>query len=1180
MKIVRPLLIILGIVVGLAGVAAWLALTPSIQRRLVLRAAAGQPGLVLSLDEVSAGFSHLRLRGIAVQQHGLVVTLDRLEADYSLFEVVFSRRLHLRRLSAEGLVVDASRLNPVQAQAAAAGAPAAAPGLLGQMQLPVALVLADARVAGRALLPGTPGPVAAEFVLTGGKFAPGQEGALQLAATVRNPQAGAPMAVLNAQVNLRATQTDQRTFSRVTLTAVVEAEGRGFSGQSQLKITAALLKESAGESYTVGIETLLHGTAETLLTLRAGLPAGGQEYAGNWTLKVRTAQLEPFFLGGALPEIDVHGTGAFAFNPVTSEARLQGSLAAGVNRLEAIEPAWRAIGAVRLQTQFDVALKDNVARLHQFGLALAGMAPVLELTATGAAEFNLKDRRLQVGGAAEGEVLRLKLLALPLAWVRPFVSAVDISGEMITGEFAVLAGKDRLIARAISPLRLGGLSVVQRGELLLAKADISLTPEADLSEREVVVRLGDISVKTPAGDTFTAQAAATMPRAAHPPIVVSASYGADLPTLLAPWLPLGRIKATGEVDFTFSPDLIELRRLSMLVTDAGGLTLFKAAALRPFTLDLANRRAVTGGTGAADLLSLTVGRLPLDRLPFNQPGTRLGGVVTQGGFILATDGERLTGRATAPFRLGNVSLAQDGQPALSGLAIELQPSFELAAGSATKIQTGEGSIRTAAGAQLLSFKGEATHTPATGLRGSLAFTMDIPAWSTQPLFTGTEAVTAGRASGEIRAALVGAGSQVEARMTLNGLVARDGGRPLPVANLSFRAVVADSGKVSVQAPVLLDRAGLRSDLNVTLELTPAGRNFGVEGRVTSEHIELNDLLSLASVFSSSAAPAKAGPAPATKIVADTAPAWARFSGRVGLDVKSVNQGADWAMTGLTGQVTIEPAKLALQGLKADFGEKSRLAAQGGLQFSGGPQPYALTGDFTLTEFDAGPLFQALEPAKPPTIEGLFSVAGRFTGGGETVGRTLERARGSFELTSRAGIFRGLQRTTGKVSMTSKAVELGASVLGSLFGSDKVTKAAEKVAGTAYFVDQLAQGLGELTYDHLSVRLVRAETLNLALEDFSLVTPEIRLLGKGTVTHVEGKPLLEQPLSVSLSLAGRGKLEQMLGKLRLTDGSRDELGYAKTSQPVVIGGTLSRPDPTAYFTRLATAKLSDLLMPEN
>ena len=214
------------------------------------------------------------------------------------------------------------------------------------------------------------------------------------------------------------------------------------------------------------------------------------------------------------------------------------------------------------------------------------------------------------------------------------------------------------------------------------------------------------------------------------------------------------------------------------------------------------------------------------------------------------------------------------------------------------------------------------------------------------------------------------------------------------------------------------------------------------------------------------------------------------------------------------------------------------------------------------------------------VEGLFSVAGHFTGNGETLAQTLERARGTFELSGRAGIFRGLQRTSNKVSMTSKAIELGASVLGSIFGSAKVTKAAEKVAGTAYFVDQLAQSLGELNYDQLSVRLVRAKSLNVTLEDFILVAPDIHLLGQGTVTYIADQPLLEQPLSVTLALAGRGKLEQLLGKLRLTDGSIDELGYAKTSLPVTIGGSLARPDPTAYFTRLATAKLGDLLAPEN
>jgi hypothetical protein len=165
-------------------------------------------------------------------------------------------------------------------------------------------------------------------------------------------------------------------------------------------------------------------------------------------------------------------------------------------------------------------------------------------------------------------------------------------------------------------------------------------------------------------------------------------------------------------------------------------------------------------------------------------------------------------------------------------------------------------------------------------------------------------------------------------------------------------------------------------------------------------------------------------------------------------------------------------------------------------------------------------------------------------------------------------------------MTSKAVELGASVLGSIFGSEKATKTAEKVAGQAYFVDQLAQSIGELNYDQLSVKLARDDSLNVTLEDISLVSPEIRLIGKGTVTHVADKPLLEQPLNASLSIAGRGKIEELLGKLRLLNGTKDELGYARTRETLTLGGTLGRPDPTAFFTKIATAKLGDMLAPEN
>lgn len=1185
MKFARPLLITLGILALLCGIAVALALTPSIQRWAVLRAAAGRPGLALTIDGMSAGVSRLVLRGVALEQNGLVVNLASLEADYSLFEVLVRRRLHLRRLNAEGLVVDASRLSPIQTQAAAAGAPAATPGLLARLELPVELRLDDARLSGRALLPGAPGrtPLTAEFKLTGGRFAPGQEGSLLLVATLKNPSTGGPVAALNAQISLRATQSAHRTFSHVALTAVVDAEGRGLSDQSQLKISAAVEKQSAGEDYTVSIDTLLRGTTENLLAVRGGMTAEGRAYAGNWKLKARQAQLIPFILGGELPDFDAHGEGVFNYAPETRELKLLGKFDASVSRLEVIEPAWRAIGAVRLQAEFNVEETAGVVRLNQLGISLAGERPVLELTATSAAEFNLKNRRLQVGGATVGEVLRVKLSGLPVAWIRPFVSAADVSGGSLAGEIAVIAEPERMIARTIAPLGVDSLSVVRRGQLLVSKAGLSLNAEVILTAQEISGRISDLSVTTAAGDALAAQVTITLPLSANPPIAVAGNYRADLPALLAPWLPLGHLKTSGETDFTFTPEKIELRRLGTNVTDAGGLTLFTATALRPFTFDLTTSRAVTGGAGAADLLRVTLGRLPLDRLPLNEPGARLGGMVEQGEFVLAADGDRLVGRAVTPLKLGNVSLEQNGRPALTGLTFVLEPTFELNGRVSAKAGTGEMTIRTATGSTLLTLKGEAARTAEAGTRGSVSFNLDVPTLSSQPLFAGAEAVTAGRASGEIRVAL-GAASQVEARMTINGLVARDGGQTLPVANLSFRAVVTETGRMSVQAPLLLDQAGQRSDLNFALELTPAGRNYGLNGRLTGEHVELADALAVLGVFLPSAASEPAGgssPDSSPKVAAaDSAPAWGRFNGQLALDVKSVTRGADWHMTGLSGLLTLDSAKLALPKLAAAIGEKGRFEAQGEVKFNGGAQPYVLGGDFSLTEFDAGKFFKALEPAKPATVEGMFGVKGRFTGRGETLSRTLELARGSFEFTSRQGVFRGLQRTTGKVSMTSKAVELGASVLGSIFGSEKATKAAEKVAGAAYFVDQLAQSLGELNYDLLNAKLVRDESLDMSLEDLSLVTPEIRLLGKGRITHVADKPLLLQPFNASLSIAGRGKTEELLGKLRLLTGLRDELGYAKTRETITLGGTLTRPDPTAFFTRIATAKLGDLLAPEN
>ena len=133
MKPVRLLLIILGTLVVVFAVALGLVLTPSVQRWAVLRAMRDVPGLKLELTSVSGGFSGVTLRGVQAEHKNVVVKLDRLEADLSLFSLLFGEKLVLSRLHAEGLDVDASRLAASRSGAAAAGSPVAAPGLLAQV---------------------------------------------------------------------------------------------------------------------------------------------------------------------------------------------------------------------------------------------------------------------------------------------------------------------------------------------------------------------------------------------------------------------------------------------------------------------------------------------------------------------------------------------------------------------------------------------------------------------------------------------------------------------------------------------------------------------------------------------------------------------------------------------------------------------------------------------------------------------------------------------------------------------------------------------------------------------------------------------------------------------------------------------------------------------------------------
>lgn len=1195
MSLRRALVIGISLIVLLVVVVGVAAFNPSVQRWAVLRAVASQPGLKLEVTRVAAGLGSFEIGGLKVEQDGIRLEIATLKGEYGLWPMVAGRQVEIPRITARGVVIDLTRLSPAEAQAGATVAPAAAPGVISRLRLPLGIVLGECDIEGRALLPGPAGQpaVTAEYRLTGGRIAPGAEGSLRLEARVANSAPEPRVKELRAQVDLKLHQSLQQTFDRIGIAAVVDGEGPAVPANSQLRIVADLANTAAGETYALTVETIRAGKADRLWALNARLPAGGDRFAGDWALNVRTAQVEPYFLGGALPQFEARGAGDFSFAPVSGALAWKGWLEASAHGLEALQPALRPIGVIEVESGFDIEWTGSSLVLNRLDATVIGDRPILSIHTAQVVRADFSGENIQVNASAPGEVLRIKVPGLPLAWVRPFVPDADVSGGVLSGEFAVSTNGRRLTATSIVPVRIDTLNVVQAGRALLLNASVSVDLEAFLDENRWQGQVRQFSLETPTGDRLTAQLTANAARDKDAAIHLVGSYETRLPALLEPWLPGLKTQTKGEFDVTLGTTLLSVAKFTGEVRVLDGAPMLAVASRQPFQLDLTTRQFAAADGKGGDLLNVDLGRIDLAPLIGGYP-SGLSGTITGGGFALGTVGDQWLFRSARPLTIAGFDLTEPGRPpGLGGLTIQLEPQIELAADASLKAQSGDLTIKLPDGTLVMGLKGEVLQS-AAGLRASANFAVELPVLSRLPAFAAANALVQGRATGEVRAALEGGTQQAEARITLNGLVARAGGQPLPVANISFRGVHQADGSATVEVPVLFDRSGIRSDLKFTASLARSGTGHRLDAKLAGEHASLEDILAVMGVFSSTAAgqtepakptpvaPARAAAAPArppVPVVADTMPPWHLFTGRVAFDIKSVTHGKEWAMTGLSGLLVVDPASVSLERLEAGLGGKSRFATKGALRFGAGAQPYKLTGEVTLTEFDAAPVFKALEPGRPPTVEGIFAINGRMESAGRTIDETVERARGEFQLTSRQGVFRGLKRGTEKLSVASKAVELGAA-LGSLFGSDKVREAASKVAGNAYFADQIAQELGELKYDQLAVRLSRDDALNVRLSEVSMISPEVRLVGKGTITHVAGTPLLEQPLSVEATIASRGKLGELFNRARLLENAVDELGYYRVKYPVVIGGSMAKPDAVAFYTRLAASKLIENFSGEN
>ena len=624
---------------------------------------------------------------------------------------------------------------------------------------------------------------------------------------------------------------------------------------------------------------------------------------------------------------------------------------------------------------------------------------------------------------------------------------------------------------------------------------------------------------------------------------------------------LGAVHLTADFDFAQRAGATRVDRLD--VTVEGARPVATVQALQAFEFNLRTGE-LNVADPAKDLLGVRLQGLPLAwvGLPLAQLGYRARGDDLQGEFVASARNGGFALRPKSPLTLTHLDLAwTDGRRLLSGVDVslalaadytpqgwqlELRP-FTLRRQDITLL-TVEGRVGQLAG----------PHQP---VKAAGKWSGQLPALCAQPGALGADLFTTGAAQGDFAANLDDK-REFQFRAALSNLAAPSA-PALPAVSVDLRLDLARDGAVTFSVPVRLERDGRQSDLTVTGTARPQTAGWALDARVTGDFLALEDAQLLAAPFAGTAGTAAPvlsprGPAPA-------APAWGGVSGQVALALQRVAYRGQLQVTGLTGQLRLDAASLQLVDVHAGFDADSDVRLAGRVTYQAGqPQQYALAADFALRNFATAPAFRAIDATKPPTVEARIDLTSRLVGSGASLGDLAAGTHGDLVITSKGGIFRGLSADlTDRIQKTQSRVTAIASFLG-VVPDDYVNKT--RILG------DIARALAEVPFDQLSVTATRDAALNLQLKDFSLISPEIRIGGVGTVRQIDGVPLLAQPLDMQLSLAARGKLGDLIRRAGLLEKTQDSLGYAPFAVPLHIGGTLGNPDTNDIRTALLNSAL--------
>lgn len=656
----------------------------------------------------------------------------------------------------------------------------------------------------------------------------------------------------------------------------------------------------------------------------------------------------------------------------------------------------------------------------------------------------------------------------------------------------------------------------------------------------------------------------------------------DTDTALATLHASGRLKATASRLEILAPELAMLGELTVAsdfdLAERGGTFVVQKleadiATAQPVAIVRTlqafefnpKTRALQAADAAKELVAISVQGVPVAwAKPFLKDIALSGGQL-RGDFVATARGGGTTIRSVSPITLDGLSVAQGGKRLIENVDVSLSLSADYAP-QGWQAEVSALSLKSA-GASVLSLDAKAGQLAGKGqpLKATGKLVASMPGVLKQPVAAGMLAVTAGEAAIEFAGSFE-TKQEIQAKVALRNLAALAEGKSvtLPTVSTDLRADIAADGKITFSAPLIIEKGERKSDLAVAGTFAKGKDQVRtIEAQLTGGQLVLNDAQILgAALPQKEPEPAKAG--------RDTAPPWTGIQGTVTLALKRVIYSDTFEVSDLTGRLRIDAGTVKLEGLQAGLGENGRANFDGSLTFNASnPQPYTLLADVAVKQFEVGSFFRAAAPDQPATVEGKFDLTSKLAARGEKLSELALAAGGEFQLTSRGGSFRGLPLEVGNLTENTGKI---AGWLGSALSSMKSKKEAPDVANKAQAVSEFAKALNPIAYDQLSIVVSRDAALNTTVKDFTLISPELRLTGGGTLLHRPGGSLLDDSMAMEFRLRARGRQGDLLKYLGVLENQTDDLGYLGCTLPVKISGRPASPDVSELKTKLVTVAL--------